>query len=540
MNLITIALATAATTGRVLLLILLSIVTGWFLGYLAVKNRSFENTFVPLIDILESIPVLGFLPVVLVIFITGIGGPLGVEIAADFLVFDAIVWNIWIGIYQAYKTMRVDLIEVTDNYNLGFLKRMRYLYIPYSIPRIAANLFPSFADAFFYITVSEVFAVGVHTYQTFGIGTLIANFIASENLVAVYYSLAFLAVAVVGVTLIFREFAGWSVARYGLDTPAPIRRRGRFVNRPTYLVRQVISTPMKRISRYASRIAPRAQPRRQETVEPSRTPRAIRYIVIAVIIMILLTLAYYSFKVAVSVTPATYLHYISLTPYILYSMAVDYLRVALITLLSLAIAVFLGYYLATHHRVGTSTIPLIQTISAFPAPAYFPLIFAATVVFLNVHIPFITTELYVFTLGFLSTFYYVFFGFIVGVQSIPTEFWEIMENHGLGFFTKMRRVILPATFPYLITGLSSTINSAWGGLMVGEYWPNIYGHYSLIVGTGMMKLLDVSIASGQIGFAAWISIIFAVVVAVYGIYFTRKMMDLANKKYVIEEGLYAA
>ncbi|MDG7049514.1 MAG: sugar ABC transporter permease, partial [Nitrososphaerota archaeon] len=111
MNLITIALATAATTGRVLLLILLSIITGWFLGYLAVKNRSFENTFVPLIDILESIPVLGFLPVVLVIFITGIGGPLGVEIAADFLVFDAIVWNIWIGIYQAYKTMRVDLIE---------------------------------------------------------------------------------------------------------------------------------------------------------------------------------------------------------------------------------------------------------------------------------------------------------------------------------------------------------------------------------------------------------------------------------------------
>jgi len=540
MNLITIALATAATTGRVLLLILLSIVTGWFLGYLAVKNRSFENAFVPIIDILESIPVLGFLPIVLVVFITGIGGPLGVEIAADFLVFDAIVWNIWIGIYQAYKTMRTDLLEVTDNYNLGFFKRMRYLYIPYSIPRIAANLFPSFADAFFYITVSEVFAVGVHTYQTFGIGTLIANFIASENLVAVYYSLAFLAVAVVVVTLIFRAFARWSVAKYGLDTPTPIRRRGRFVNRPTYLVRQVISTPMKRLSKYASRIMPRAQPRRQETVEPRGTPRAIRYIVIAILLVIFVALAYSSFRVATSVTPATYLHYISLTPYILYSMAVDYLRVALITLLSLAIAVFLGYYLAMHHRVGNATIPLIQTVSAFPAPAYFPLIFAVTVSFLSAHVPFITTELYVFVLGFLSTFYYVFFGFIVGVQSIPTEFWEVMENHGLGFFTKMRRVILPATFPYLITGVSSTINSAWGGLMVGEYWPNIYGHNSLIVGTGMMKLLDVSIASGQIGFAAWISIIFAVVVAIYGIYFTRKMMDLANKKYIIEEGLYAA
>ena len=127
-------------------------------------------------NVLESIPVIAFLPVVLLIFIAGLGGSLGVEVAVDFLVFDAVAWNVWIGAYQAFKTIPEHLLEVSENYNFGFWRTMWTLYIPHSIPRVTSNLFSSFADAFFYISVSEVFTVGVRTYQTFGIGTLIAIF----------------------------------------------------------------------------------------------------------------------------------------------------------------------------------------------------------------------------------------------------------------------------------------------------------------------------------------------------------------------------
>ncbi|MGA3297708.1 MAG: ABC transporter permease subunit, partial [Candidatus Bathyarchaeia archaeon] len=190
MDITIIALATVATIGRILLLMLLSVLSGWGLAYLAVKSRSFENAYVPLVNVMESIPVIAFLPVVLLIFIQGIGGALGVEVAVDFLVFDAVSWNIWIGAYQAFKTVPEHLLEVSENYSLSFGRRMLKLYIPHSIPRVISNLFSSFADAFFYITVSEVFTVGVNTYQTFGIGTLIALFTRQGDIINVYYSLA--------------------------------------------------------------------------------------------------------------------------------------------------------------------------------------------------------------------------------------------------------------------------------------------------------------------------------------------------------------
>jgi len=98
-------LATLANASRVLGLIGLSIVTGWFLGYAAIKDRVFENFYVSMIEVLESIPVVTFFPIVLIFFVEDVGGKLGVELAADFLIFTAVVWNIWMGIYQAYKTV---------------------------------------------------------------------------------------------------------------------------------------------------------------------------------------------------------------------------------------------------------------------------------------------------------------------------------------------------------------------------------------------------------------------------------------------------
>jgi NitT/TauT family transport system permease protein len=221
-------------------------------------------------------------------------------------------------------------------------------------------------------------------------------------------------------------------------------------------------------------------------------------------------------------------------------MGADYLRVLAVTAVSLGLAVTLGYALATHHKASLTFAPIIQAISAFPAPAYFPLVFMATFPLFSSTLPAgFSTEIYVFTLGFLSCWYYIFFDFWIGVQAIPTQFWEVIRNYELSWRTRMRRIILPGTFPYLVTGLSSTINSAWAGIEIGEFWPNIDGTHSLEVTDGMMKYIGLNMASGHVGNAAWVSLLFAIVVAIYGIVFTRNAMDLARKKYVVEEGVYA-
>jgi len=232
--------------------------------------------------------------------------------------------------------------------------------------------------------------------------------------------------------------------------------------------------------------------------------------------------------------------FISTIPQDLIAIGVDYLRVAVIAITSLVLAIFVGYPLATHERAEKIAIPIIQAYAALPAPAYFPLLFLVTFPFVSKMFGPFTNEAYVLFLGFISTFYYVFYSFWIGVKNLPQQYWEIMKNYDLTFWQKMRYIILPGTFPYIIVGLSSTINSAWGGLAIAEYWPNIIQNYNLYVHTGLMKTIDVAVNEGNLALASWVSLFFGIIVIIYSVLFTRKLMDLARKKYIAEEGIYLA
>ncbi len=534
-----IILAVLATAGRVIGLVILSIVTGWFLAYASIKSKFFENAYIILIEIFESVPVITFFPVVLVIFITRIGGTLGVELAADFLVFTAVVWNIWMGEYQAFKTVPNEMAEVAENSNFSLFQKLRYLYIPFSVPRIAANLFPSVSDGFFYITVSEVFEVGIHTYQSFGAGSVLNTFVADANNIAIEGTLIILAIVIIIIILILREFSRYAVSRYTLDNDTPILKRGRLNMKQTARAFSVLSkNPLSRLATYYKyREADKHEDKYEKTL---KREKYLKYVYASIGIIILLAILYSSASLIISVKSGEWQILFSKTPLLLIGLGYDYVRVGSILLISMIIAIFLGYHLAVNKRAEYAGIPIIQTLSAYPAPIYFPFLFIFTEPFIFSIFGGFTNELYVLGLGFVSTFYYVLYSFWMGVKAMPSEYWEIMKNLNMGFFKKMRKVILPSTFPYLISGVSSTINSAWGGLMIGEYWPHIYGTHTLYVHTGLMKTIDISTSSGNIALAAWGSLIFGIIVAIYSILFTRRMMDMAQKKYVAEEGIYSA
>jgi NitT/TauT family transport system permease protein len=531
--------AVLATVARVIGLIILSIITGWFLAYASIKSKFFENVYIILIEIFESVPVITFFPIVLIIFITRIGGTLGVELAADFLVFTAVVWNIWMGEYQAFKTVPREMVEVVENSRFGLFSKLRYLYIPFSVPRITANLFPSVSDGFFYITVSEVFEVGIHTYQTFGIGSVLDTFVADGQLFNIEMAILIMGIAIVAIIIILREFSKYAVGRYTLDTDAPVMKRGRLNLKETARVFAVLSkNPLTRLARYYKY---REGDNHEETYEKKeKKQKRYKYVYAAIGIIILIAILYEAVSLITSIKLSEWGVLIGKTPLLLIGLGYDYLRVGTILLISMVIAIFLGYYFAVNRRAEKYGIPLIQSLSAYPAPIYFPFLFILTEPFIFSIFGVYTNELYVLSLGFISTFYYVFYSFWMGVKAMPSEYWEITRNLKLGYFRKMRKVVIPSTFPYLISGISSTINSAWGGLMIGEYWPAIYGTHSLTVHTGLMKTIDIATATGDIALAAWGSLIFGIIVAVYSVLFTRKMMDLAQKKYVAEEGVYAA
>ncbi|MEM3353674.1 MAG: ABC transporter permease subunit, partial [Saccharolobus sp.] len=301
-QIVIITLASLASLGRVFLTIGLSIITGWFLGYIATKNRIVENVYLSIIEVFESVPVISFFPIVLIFFVYRIGGYLGIELAADFLVLTAVVWNIWIGIYQAFKTIPQDFLEVAENYRLGFLRKMSKLYIPYSWPRIAANLIPSFADAFFYITVSEIFAIGTSSYHVFGIGTLISEYTSSQEYTLALIALGILAIFVSIFTYLLRIFANYSVARYGLDTDIKVSKRGRIRIRYSARISNTLSTFTK-ISKYASRVV-----RSNVTIGEEENKRNLpwKYLGIGISILFLGLIIYGAFSTITSVSLSTW------------------------------------------------------------------------------------------------------------------------------------------------------------------------------------------------------------------------------------------
>lgn len=531
-----IALAALASTARVLALIGASIVTGWFLGYLAVKSKAFENAYTSLIGIFESVPVFSFFPVVLVFFVSGIGGYLGVELAADFLVFTAVVWNIWIGIYQAFKTVPQEMVEVAENIKLGFWGKMRQLYIPFSIPRIAANILPSFADGFFYITVSEVFSVGSSQYQVFGIGSVMAELAAEGAAAYMAFALGVLGAVVAAAIYGFREFADYAAAKYAIDSALPVRR----MRVPPPWLGKAVRGPLARLARYTARL----QRRRPTPIPPMSYGREydkiLRPIGAAAAAVVAAAVIYGAADVVVHTPAAVWASLLAQIPRTLKALLYDYGRVAAVSSLAMAVAVTLGYYLATRHKVERIVVPAVQVFAAYPAPVYFPFIFSATYPLLYGALGYYANELYVILLGFISTFYYVFYGFWMGLKAMPHEVWELMDNLRLSYWKRLRHVVIPATMPYLVAGLSSTINSAWGGLAIGEYWPDIVAGRTLEVHDGLMRLIVLATNSGDIALASWASLIFGIVVVLFSVLFTRRLMDLARSKYIVEEAIYAA
>jgi ABC-type anion transport system, duplicated permease component len=407
----TLILASLASIGRVWITILFSIVSGWFLAWASIKSKVFENTYISLSEVFESVPVFSFLPIVFIFFVYDIGGSLGIELSVLFLVFTATVWNIWMGIYQAFKTIPHDLVEVTENYKLGFWGKMLKLYIPYSVPRIASELMSSFSDGLFYITVSEVFSIGTRNFEVFGIGSVIANLTQEGNYLGALEGVAVIGIFVAVITYLLREFAKYSVSKYGLDTEMIIRKKGRLNIRSSLRVTNSLPTFTK-----IARVFPTLDKLRRSSTEdyyeePHKREKLWKIVGGAIGVVLLVLIIYGAVGIIISVPSTEWAQLISSIPGDLVDIGVDYLRVGIIAGVSSLLAVFLGYYLATHERVEKVVIPVIQSYAALPAPAYFPLVYLVTLPLVHeVFGPF-TNEFYVLFIGFISTFYYIFYSF---------------------------------------------------------------------------------------------------------------------------------
>ncbi len=448
------------TVLRMVAALALSFVFTFTYATLAAKNRRAEEIMVPLLDILQSVPILGFLSVTVTGFIALFPGNLfGVEMAAIFAIFTSQAWNMAFSFYQSLKTIPRELKEASDLFGLSSWQRFWKLEASYATPNLIWNTMMSVSGGWFFVVASEAITVGKTSVTLPGIGSYVAQAIVSKDLSAIGFALlTMLIVILLYDQLLFRPLVAWAEKfkfemTESQDPPESwilsLFQRAHLLHRFTEGIGYFLNDFIEKIPKL---------PRRNLTFrEPSS------------FVIKLQGVTWYGLLIgAMGFGTWILINFVS--------SGVDHAEIGkvfmlgLITLarvmvlLTLACLVWvpLGVIIGLNPRWATKVQPLAQFLAAFPANLLFPV-----AVFLMVRYR-LSPEIWTAPLMILGTQWYILFNVIAGASAIPNDLREAAQNLGLSGWRLWKNLLLPGIIPSLLTGLVTASGGTWNASIVAE------------------------------------------------------------------------
>ncbi|HEV2228810.1 MAG TPA: ABC transporter permease subunit [Steroidobacteraceae bacterium] len=454
----------ARTALRMLLAMLASLLFTFTYATLAAKSHRAEIILVPLLDFLQSVPILSFSSITILFFLQLTPGRVaGAELASIFLVFTSQAWNMAFSFYHSLRSIPDELVEAARNFQLGPWVRFWRLEVPFAMPALIWNMMMSMSGGWFFVTVSEAISVGHTTVTLPGVGSYIALAIEQKNLGAIGWAiLAMLIVILAFDQLLFRPLIA-SADWFRLEQEAGFSASHTWaltMMRRSHLLRFVASG-------FHALLRAGVKPVAFWGAAPPRPPslwrsRALDYVWYAVLILIgLAALRRTTLFVLGEVRPA------EIGRVLLYGVF-TMLRVAVLIALASLIWVPIGVWVGLRPRVASIAQPIAQFLAAFPANLFFPLVFSAIVLFK------LSPDIWLSPLMILGTQWYILFNVIVGASAIAPDLRYASENLGVHGWLWWRRVALPAVFPFYVTGAITASGGSWNASIVAEVasWGN--------------------------------------------------------------------
>ena len=427
-------------------------------GTAAAKSRRAGLVLVPILDILQSVPILGFLTFTVVFFMNLFPGQvLGLELASIFAIFTSQAWNMAFSLYQSLKTVPADLNEATIAFHLTGWQRFWRLEVPFAVPGLVWNTMMSMSGGWFFVVASEAVSVGDNTWKLPGIGSYVALALEQRDIAAVAWAIAaMLAVILAYDQLLFRPLVAWS-ARFKFETTA-----GATADDP-WMLRLLRRTRMlqlagDRIGDFAGALGGLRlsfSPKRRQTTEatPSRTVDIVCAVLLAASLIWIgyVVVGFASDKLAWSdLWEALGLGAITL------------LRVAVLMILASLVWVPIGVWLGLRPVWARRAQPVAQFLAAFPANLLFP-----PVVLFIVHFH-LSADIWLTPLMVLGTQWYILFNVIAGAAAFPGDLREAAENFRVGGWLWWRKVMLPGILTYYVTGAITASGGSWNAAIVAE------------------------------------------------------------------------
>ena len=445
------------TTMRMLAALVASLIFTFSYPTLAAKSRRAEMVLIPLLDVLQSVPVLGYLSFTVVFFASLFPGrALGLELAAIFAIFTSQAWNMAFSFFQSLKTIPHDLDETSRSFRFSGWQRFWRLEVPFAMPELIWNTMMSMSAGWFFVVASEAISVGDFQVALPGIGSYVARGIAEKNLAAVGWAIIAMTVTIlIYDQLLFRPLVIWADKFRYEQTAAQVVPRSWVVDlfRHTRLLRLVGEWLGTAIG--AALRAPLALP---ASLRPAWMPHAR-----------LFDLAWYGL-IALGLGSAGWILWQHARSELTWSDlsdvfgngALTLLRVAILICLATAIWVPIGVAVGLRPRLAEKVQPLAQFLAAFPANLLFPI---AVYLIVRFDLP---PKIWLSPLMILGTQWYILFNVIAGASAFPSDFREAAASFRISGWRWWRDVMLPGIFPYYVTGAITASGGAWNASIVSE------------------------------------------------------------------------
>ncbi len=452
------------TVIRMFIAMFFSLVFALTIGTLAAKYKRAERVIIPAIDILQSVPILGFLSITIVGFIWLFPGSLlGPEFAAIFAIFTSQAWNMMLSVYQSLKTVPDDLREAARMFHLSAWQRFWRLDIPFAMPSLLWNTMMSMSGGWFFLVAAEAISVSNQEIMLPGIGSYIAMAIERANLTAVGYAIAaMLIIILLYDQLLFRPLIKWSEkfkaeqAAYDETSRSwvlSLLRRAHFWR----VIGGAIGRSIDAIINCRWLLTkPTAKP--THILPPAlRVPSKVMNLFWDFIIY---AVAIGSFAIFVNFILQN-LNFQEVA-HVFYLGAITAVRIVVLIIIASLIWVPVGVWVGMRPKVAQIVQPVAQFLAAFPANLLFPLVVLMIVKY-SLNIEIWTTPLMI-----LGTQWYILFNVIAGASSLPKDLYHVAENFGLKKWLWWKRLALPAIFPFYITGALTAAGGAWNASIVAE------------------------------------------------------------------------
>ena len=490
-------------------------------GYIAAYNPRAERFMIPLLDVLQSIPVLSFLPGVMLAMVALFPGrQLGVEFGAILLIFTGQVWNMAFSFYASLKTIPKEMREAAKVYGFSWWQRFIEMELPYAAIGLVWNSMMSVAGGWFFLMACEMFVLGARDFRLPGLGSYLQTAASNGDTPAILWGIVTMVAVIVLIDqFVWRPVIAWA-EKFKIEqvqsAAAPhswVLNLFRHSRSLAQLRKRTVQPLSERLMLYFSK--------QRAAEEPEKTSQTKVWMARLLVVILLAALAYGIVRVIMLLTGLDHneIHEIGI------GLVATFVRVNLALLLGALWTIPMGVAIGFNPRLARIAQPLAQIAASVPATALFPVVLLLLIrVGGGLGIGSIALLL-------LGTQWYILFNVIAGAIAIPTDLKECCSVFKLEGLARWKKLILPGIFPYLVTGLVTASGGAWNASIVAEYF-HFKGQTYTTVGLG--ATISQATDTGNFDLLLAATILMAATVVTINRLVWRRLYGLAETRYRLE------